>query len=375
MVYIYILIILLFFIGACNFIIYKRQWSGVYPVEDIDVKSRYRQFLCLFCSALLIVLHGYVNPAYSDLNVYIGYLRQSRLYSYNEILTGDIPGFRMEVGYRLYTKIISDISISPLFFLLVTGFLLTLGYYKTIRKYSPYIIVSFLFILTGPFFQSLFVLRQHLAMSIILLTYPYIIDRKIVPYILLFLLAYSFHQTAIIFFPIYFLYSIKKLTKIVFIYLTGGVVLMFTMVLVLQFYVSNLTDDTLSYNLSSYGLSEEGMNIKRGLLMSGLLVFRFIVMKSKSFEPGINKLLTIILLTASVAAFVFMGVFAGPRLLLYFTGMFLVLPNTVAYVKTPVAKVATVMVFWTVSLYMMIGQTERFADSSFWIFSPYLSII
>ena len=109
--------------------------------------------------------------------------------------------------------------------------------------------------------------------------------------------------------------------------------------------------------------------------MSGLLFFRFVVMKSKSYEPGINKLLTIILLTASVAAFAFTGLLAGPRLIMYFTGMFLVLPNTVAYIKMPVVKLVAVMVFWSVSLYMMIGQTDRFADSTFWFFSPYLPIV
>ncbi len=56
-------------------------------------------------------------------------------------------------------------------------------------------------------------LRNVKCVMIFLLALPYAEKRKIVPYILLMLLAYSFHRSAILFAPLYFFWAGETLSQ------------------------------------------------------------------------------------------------------------------------------------------------------------------
>lgn len=60
-------------------------------------------------------------------------------------------------------------------------------------------------ILLISFCLAVFPIRYTLASNIILCSYKYIIKKKIIPFIILFILAFSIHRSVIVFFPVYFL--------------------------------------------------------------------------------------------------------------------------------------------------------------------------
>lgn len=64
------------------------------------------------------------------------------------------------------------------------------------------------------FVQSLFVLRQHLAMALCILAIPSIISRNQVKFLILVLLALSLHKTAIVFLPAYYVYKLEVNRKL-----------------------------------------------------------------------------------------------------------------------------------------------------------------
>ena len=94
-------------------------------------------------------------------------------------------------------------------------------YYRCFKKYAKnYYLASILF-MALVFFFSFTYLRQMFAAAIIGLSIKYIIERKFLRFCVILLVAFSFHNSAIIFFPMYFIankkYSKSKILIIMFI--------------------------------------------------------------------------------------------------------------------------------------------------------------
>jgi hypothetical protein len=104
-----------------------------------------------------------------------------------------------ESGYIYLNKIISLISPKPQTFLIITSAIIMTGFAFFIYKKSNNVFLSvFLFYTLGFFGSSLNILRQYIAILLILLAYEYIRKRKPLASIVLILLASQFHATAII---------------------------------------------------------------------------------------------------------------------------------------------------------------------------------
>ena len=95
------------------------------------------------------------------------------------------------------------------------------------KKYAKnYYLASILF-MALVFFFSFTYLRQMFAAAIIGLSIKYIIERKFLRFCVILLVAFSFHNSAIIFFPMYFIankkYSKSKILIIMFICFIVGI--------------------------------------------------------------------------------------------------------------------------------------------------------
>ncbi|MGG5359261.1 MULTISPECIES: EpsG family protein [unclassified Enterococcus] len=67
----------------------------------------------------------------------------------------------------------------------------------------------FLFIFGASFNTSLNIMRQSIATAVFLFAIKYIIERKLVKYLCMMIIAFLFHKTAVAFIPMYFLPKIK----------------------------------------------------------------------------------------------------------------------------------------------------------------------
>lgn len=67
----------------------------------------------------------------------------------------------------------------------------------------------FIFFIVGLWFDSLNVVRQYLAIAVWLFAYPFMRDRKPVPYLLISGLAFLLHPTSVVLLPLYVLYGIR----------------------------------------------------------------------------------------------------------------------------------------------------------------------
>ena len=108
--------------------------------------------------------------------------------------------FAYEPGFMLLSKIISLMTSNFQMYLLALNLFYIWSCVCFIRKYSSSVWLSvFLFVGMGFFDQSMNVLRQFFALSIILWSYRYLDRRVIWKFLLLVILASLFHLSSIIF--------------------------------------------------------------------------------------------------------------------------------------------------------------------------------
>lgn len=118
-------------------------------------------------------------------------------------------GVKMETGWIVFCKLLSYISSNYHILLIGTSLIMVGAYCRTIYKYSPIVWLSAFIYVCTVYSQSLFVLRQHMAMAICLFTIPLIIKREWLKSILIYLLAISIHKTAIIFGLVFIFYNFR----------------------------------------------------------------------------------------------------------------------------------------------------------------------
>lgn len=195
-----IIYIILFLIPAILYFYYKDNKQASYkPFLFFLI------FLALFVG-LSDMLGGYDRYIYGDLFDNLA----DQLKAGTPIISSAInQAYSTEFGYIGFNWAIAHITGNRYIFI----FLYTICMYAIIlhsfRKYAKnYSLASILF-LALVFFFSFTYLRQMFAAAVIGLSIRYIIERKFLKYCAIILAAFSFHNSAIIFFPMYFIANRK----------------------------------------------------------------------------------------------------------------------------------------------------------------------
>lgn len=115
-----------------------------------------------------------------------------------------------EVGYRALNYIVSLFTDDPQFIYALTA-LITLGLIVYgCYKYSPNPAMSiFLFVTAGYAFSSFNILRQYIAIALVFASLKLIKENKFFPFLLIILLAATFHKTVVVMIPFYFLLRLR----------------------------------------------------------------------------------------------------------------------------------------------------------------------
>lgn len=170
----------------------------IYNVKKAPEKLKKATFI-ISCLVLIIV---------SGLRYRVGtdYLSYVNLYDTNyangEATLTNKPGLYL-VG-RIASLIYNDYS--TWFFLMA---IFTIGiYFYVIKKYSINITFSiFLFVFLGSWHGSFNVVKQYAATALILFGFPFLVKRDFIKWCFSCVLAYTFHESAIIMLPLFFLVS------------------------------------------------------------------------------------------------------------------------------------------------------------------------
>ena len=123
---------------------------------------------------------------------------------------GDSNLIFSEVGFSIYVWLLANIFPNSQWLLIITAIIMTVCTLKFISKHSEDVMLSLImFICLGLFSFNMDGMCQCIAMSFCLLAYDFIKDKKFIPFVLLILLAMSFHKSALIFSFAYLLAFMK----------------------------------------------------------------------------------------------------------------------------------------------------------------------
>ena len=123
-----------------------------------------------------------------------------------------LMGYSKETSYVIWNCLVAYITPNRyIYILLTTSFIYILLFFslKDIFKKYPIAVLVFMGLW---FFFTFTYLRQAMAVSCAWLSYKFVIKRKVLPFLLLWFIAYKFHNSAVIFSVFYFLPR-KKISK------------------------------------------------------------------------------------------------------------------------------------------------------------------
>lgn len=334
-----VLVALLFYSGSSN---------------KSSTKQKKRYLIVAF--VILAVVHIFKDPyGLHDLAFYIDGFNEVSRHDFSYIFGGFVTTIKANTGWHILCKVLSFIWSDYFIMLFVVSSIILYGYYYTTKKYSPIYWLSVLLFLTGTYFQSLYVIRQHLAIAITLFSFPFIINKKLFPYLLIIGLAFSIHSTAIIFLPVYFICNSQIGIKWVALLISVGAILVFGQ---LHSYTSLFLESASISGYESYLESEAQTNWKMGAYLAALLLFRVFIMRGNCLNEGIDNLLTVLLFLASLIGLAGIGLSFTSRLNMYFSATtFLSIPNTASYITNKTIRILYITVLLAFNVYMLLfGQ-------------------
>lgn len=191
-----------------------------FPIKDI--KKRLILLCIIFIQFTILAWQRDFEVGQDTLQYY---------YAFNQLAHAPLSEIALgswEPGYLLWNWIISHLGFDYHAYLLFTAIFIYFSFCRFVYRYSDCAWLSVIvFIAFGYYFGSLHILRQYLALSIVLFSYDFILKRRLLPFILLVLLAFSFHSSAIAFLPTYFICRLRLKKTTLFIAFCSSVTLAF----------------------------------------------------------------------------------------------------------------------------------------------------
>lgn len=273
--------------------------------------------------------------------------------------------FNGEFGYQLYSKILLLLTNNYFWLFFLSALIIVFSYLSFIKKYSVnYLFSIFLFITLGPYTLFFNVLRQGLAISIVLVAINYLLKRKPILFVIFIILASSFHVSALLLLPLYYLVYLKidVITKMLLTFTTSSIA---STIVIKVFAESNAkyASYTQTYEKASGSLT---VSFYVSLLISLYIVSKMYKIKDEVF----SKLFTFYAIGIALVLPIFMlGTHpSGPlRILYYFSWTTIILiPIALNRIKNPFVYVITIVI----CLIYFILTTSSFANLTPFIINP-----
>lgn len=179
-------------------------------------------FLAIFVG-ISDMLGGYDRYIYSELweevadaIAYGNDVRSTRIFEY----------YTKEVGFLTWNVLIGIITRNRYIFIMLTTFLIYFLFYRGLKKQTENPLFALIPFFALTYFYSFTYLRQMLAAGFVWQSLQYIEKRNLKMFALWVLIGFSFHNSALIFFPVYFLpfkkFELKWVNFVVFVSLLIG---------------------------------------------------------------------------------------------------------------------------------------------------------
>lgn len=181
-------------------------------VNCINISTRYKDKLYWGCSASLIILSAVRDFSVgADTLNYCNSFRYISSLSFKQALRSG-----WEQGYVVLNWWLGHFFKDGRALIVFMALVILIPFFIWIKRESKWPVLSLvIFVCTGMWSSSMFILRQWCAMAILTFSYKYIKQQKFIPFLALVLVAAMFHRTAVIFILAYFILWIPMNTSIV----------------------------------------------------------------------------------------------------------------------------------------------------------------
>lgn len=168
------------------------------PVTNSLPSIKPNQFLILMAALSLILVSG-LRTNIGDTYFYM------HAYNVTEFNWEYIQNNK-DKGFYIFQMILKRYTDDPQAMVFITALITNVLIVLTLYKYSRLVEISlYVYITSGMYLVSMNGIRQYLAAAIIFAATKYIFDGNWKMYILIVLIASTFHQSALVLIPLYFL--------------------------------------------------------------------------------------------------------------------------------------------------------------------------
>ncbi len=162
----------------------------------------------LFLLALLVLRDSHVG---TDVHTYLNNFKSYCNDSWESVFTVDDAS--SEFGFAILNKLIGVISENEQFFLAVIAVITVLPVIYLYRRESEKGLLTIaVFLVAGLFPMYFSGLRQCIAIALMVPAYYFAKNKKMILFFLMIFIAFTFHKSALVALPLYFLYN-TKITK------------------------------------------------------------------------------------------------------------------------------------------------------------------
>jgi len=172
--------------------------------EGLRSKEKKRLLYCGACAFLILLF------AAQDFSVSVDageYLLQWKIIP--QLTLEEMLVHKFEIGYVLLCRMLEGLFGSERVLVLVLGVLILLPFCRSFAEETEDPMIALMaFLALGMYMHALIFWRQLAAMAILTFSYRYLRQRRPVPFLLVVLLAMTFHKVAVVMLPLYVLYRI-----------------------------------------------------------------------------------------------------------------------------------------------------------------------
>lgn len=247
----------------------------------------------------------------------------------------------LEIGYLLLNKIVGFFTVNPQWIFIISSLIILVFIFISIKNYSSNVWLSVYLFSVGQYLYSFNVVRQFIAVSLIFYSYKFIKERKFIKYLLFIAIASTFHISALILLPLYFILNInfnkKKMLIAAFI---GAIIVIFfdQIISIIQLFLYS------NYKKGTFGVSNGNFG---NLVISFIYFFTAMLFKSDLLKRDKdNKFLINWSFINFVLSIMSMKLWIITRLMIY-SGIFMILliPEVICSIKNKNNKIIVGLLF------------------------------
>lgn len=238
----------------------------------VAVNSAYLLML-LFVGLRGFVLTDFVNyfPLFQRIPVI------SKLQSFNF--------FAIEPGFVIYTSIVKTLGFNYFGWVFINTFIDFLVFRHFFKLYSPSQVLPLICMMAFNGILIEFNLYRNIkAIELFLLSFPFLLKRKFIPYLILNLIGLSFHNSAIIYLPLYFILTIRLNKMVVWGLIAVANIIFLCRISVISNIVNSISimEVLNGYDkLMTYSSIDQAKGLSIGFLERTFSIFTFTLLRDK----------------------------------------------------------------------------------------------